>query len=199
MLGNITQNPELGSTLTHRDAMAAYDDFEQRILKKAYGDAFLSLVKMYDLLWELDSLACKYGLENKPVFISLKKHLYEYCAERTALANGINGGRFHLHGKSDQIALYDETHLFKVNIDLDRIEDEFNHAIKLLAKESEGIDEYADSYSPNWPKSPQQNAATKNSESKWVKRCLIALMVCLGSSVLAHSIFQIFITMKWLA
>lgn len=50
--------PEVGTRLTYGEAIPAYNRFERSMLeKKMYGVGLLSAVGLYDLLWQLDSLA----------------------------------------------------------------------------------------------------------------------------------------------
>lgn len=47
-----------------------------------------------DAQWKLESLARKFGVEDKAVFARLRKRICTFSNERTALANGVNGKRF---------------------------------------------------------------------------------------------------------
>lgn len=57
--------PEVGTRLTYEEAIPAYDRFERSMLEKAYGAGLLLAVGLYDLLWQLESLAQKFGIEGK--------------------------------------------------------------------------------------------------------------------------------------
>lgn len=57
--------PEAGTRLTYGEAIPAYNRFERSMLEKMYGAGLLSAVGLYDLLWQLDSLAQKFGTEGK--------------------------------------------------------------------------------------------------------------------------------------
>ena len=61
----------------------------------------------------------------------------------------MNGERFYL--LQDELALrqHDETHLFRVGIDGDKLAGGLDEALELLSKESTKVDVYADTYSPN--------------------------------------------------
>lgn len=86
------------------EAIAAYDRFEQAVLRRTYGDGLLPAVRMFDLLWELESLARKFGVEDKAVFARLRKRICTFSSERTALANGVNGKRFYLMQDSQALS-----------------------------------------------------------------------------------------------
>ena len=58
----------IGTTLTYGEAIKAYDRFERTMLEKAYGAELLPAVGLYDLLWQLESLAQKFGIEGKGPF-----------------------------------------------------------------------------------------------------------------------------------
>ena len=57
--------PKIGTRLTYGEAIAAYDRFERSMLEKVYGAELLPAVGLYDLLWQLESLAQKFGIEGK--------------------------------------------------------------------------------------------------------------------------------------
>lgn len=89
--------PEVGTRLTYGEAIPAYNRFERSMLeKKMYGVGLLSAVGLYDLLWQLDTLAQKFGTEGKGVFSRFKREIRSFSSERTALVNGVNGERFYL-------------------------------------------------------------------------------------------------------
>ena len=87
------------------------------MLAKVHSEAFIPNVRMYDLMWEIDSIAHKYGIEEEEEFRCLHKAMLEFNSERTALANGVNGERFYLLQDSNALAQHDDTHLFEVKID----------------------------------------------------------------------------------
>ena len=61
----MNKKPSIGTTLTYGEAIKAYDRFERTMLEKAYGAELLPTVGLYDLLWQLESLAQKFGIEGK--------------------------------------------------------------------------------------------------------------------------------------
>ena len=61
----MNEMPSIGTTLTYGEAIKAYDRFERTMLEKAYGAELLPAVGLYDLLWQLESLAQKFGIEGK--------------------------------------------------------------------------------------------------------------------------------------
>ena len=188
--------PEVGTRLTYGEAIPAYDRFELSMLKKAYGARLLPAVGLYDLLWQLESLAQKLGIEGKGVFSRLKREIRSFSSERTALANGVNGERFYLLQDESALEQHDETHLFKVGIDGDRLARDLDEALELLSKESAKTDEYCYTYSPDWPE-PVSDKQEKDPFLKWAGIGFCVMMVCLGISMLVHSVFQIGFCSKW--
>ena len=57
--------PEVGTRLTYGEAIPVYDRFERSMLEKAYGAGLRPAGGLYDLLWQLESLAQKFGIEGK--------------------------------------------------------------------------------------------------------------------------------------
>lgn len=112
----MNEMPSIGTTLTYGEAIKAYDRFERTMLEKAYGAGLLPAVGLYDLLWQLESLAQKFGIEGKGAFPRLKREIRPFSSERTALANGVNGERFYLLQDESALKQHDETHLFKAGI-----------------------------------------------------------------------------------
>ena len=85
----VNEIPSIGTTLTYGEAIKAYDRFERTMLEKAYGVELLPAVGLYDLLWQLESLAQKLGIEGKGgPFSRLKREIRSFSSERTALTNG---------------------------------------------------------------------------------------------------------------
>lgn len=119
------------------------------MLERAYGAGLLPAVGLYDLLWQLESLAQKFGIEGKGTFSRLKRGIRPFSSERTALANGVNGERFYLLQDESALKQHDETHLFKVRIDEARLARDLDEALELLSKESAKTDGYGDTYSPD--------------------------------------------------
>lgn len=134
----MNEMPSIGTTLTYVEAIKAYDRFERTMLEKAYGAGLLPAVGLYDLLWQLESLAQKFGIEGKGAFSRLKREIRSFSSERTALANGVNGERFYLLQDESALRQHDETHLFKVGIDGEALVGELDEALALLADEAGG-------------------------------------------------------------
>lgn len=61
----MNEMPSIGTTLTYGEAIRAYDRFKRTMLEKAYRAELLPAVGLYDLLWQLESLAQKFGIERK--------------------------------------------------------------------------------------------------------------------------------------
>ena len=59
----MNEMPSIGTTLAYGEAIRAYDRFERTMLEKAYGAGLLPAVGLYDLLWQLESLAQRFGIE----------------------------------------------------------------------------------------------------------------------------------------
>lgn len=188
--------PKIGTRLTYGEAIAAYDRFERSMLEKVYGADLLPAVGLYDLLWQLESLAQKFGIEGKGAFSRLKREIRSFSSERTALANGVNGERFYL--LQDELALrqHDETHLFKVGIDGNKLAGDLDEALELLSKESAKTDEHGDTYSPDRLERDSDRLG-KDPFMKWAGIGFCVMMACLGISMLVHSVFQISFCSKW--
>lgn len=69
----MNEMPSIGTTLTDGEAIKAYDRFERTMLEKVCGAGLLPAVGLYDLLWQLESLAQKLGIEDKGAFSRLKR------------------------------------------------------------------------------------------------------------------------------
>lgn len=188
--------PKISTRLTYGEAIAAYDRFEWSMLEKVYGAELLPAVGLYDLLWQLESLAQKFGIEGKGAFSRLKREIRSFSSERTALANGVNGERFYL--LQDELALrqHDETHLFKVGIDGNKLAGDLDEALELLSKESAKTDEHGDTYSPDCLERDSDRLG-KDPFMKWAGIGFCVMMACLGISMLVHSVFQIGFCSKW--
>lgn len=126
----------------------------------------------------------------------LKREIRLFSNGRTALANGVNGERFYL--LQDELALkqHDETHLFEVGIDGDRLARDLDEALDLLSKESAKTDEYVDTYSPDCLERGSDKLG-KDPFMEWVGIGFCVMMVCFGISMLLHSVFQIGFCSKW--
>ena len=188
--------PKIGTRLTYGEAIPAYNRFERSMLEKVYGAELLPAVGLYDLLWQLESLAQKLGIEGKGAFSRLKREIRSFLSERTALANGVNGERFYL--LQDELALrqHDETHLFKVGIDGNKLAGDLDEALELLSKESAKTDEHGDTYSPDCLERDSDRLG-KDPFMKWAGIGFCVMMACLGISMLVHSVFQIGFCSKW--
>lgn len=182
--------PSIGTTLTYGEAIKTYDRFERTMLEKAYGARLLPGVGLYDLLWQLESLAQKFGIEGKGAFSRLKREIRSFSSERTALANGVNGERFYLLQDESALKQHDETRLFKVGIDGDRLARDLDEALELLSKESAKTDEHDDTYSPDCLERDSDKLG-KDPFMKWAGIGFCMMMTCFGISIIVHSVFQI--------
>lgn len=188
--------PEVGTRLTHGEAIPAYNRFERSMLEKVYGAGLLPAVGLYDPLWQLELLARKFGIESKGTFSRLKREIRLFSSKRTALANGVNGERFYLLQDESALKQHDETHLFKVGIDGDRLARSLDEALDLLSKESAKTDEYGDTYSPGCLERDSDKLG-KDPFMKWVGIGFCVMVVCFGILMLLHSVFQIGFCSKW--
>ena len=188
--------PEVGTRLTYGETIPAYNRFERSMLEKAYGAGLLPAVGLYDLLWQLELLARKFGIESKGAVSRLKREIRLFSSERTALANGVNGERFYLLQDESALKQHDETHLFEIGIDGDRLARDLDEALDLLSKESAKTDEYGDTYSPDCLERDSDKLG-KDPFMKWVGIGFCVMMVCFGTSMLLHSVFQIGFCSKW--
>lgn len=188
--------PEVGTRLTYGEVIPAYDRLEQSMLERAYGIGLLPAVGIYDLLRQLESLAQKFGIEDKGTFSRLKREIRSFSSERTALTNGLNGERFYLLQDEPALRQHNETHLFKVGIDGGKLAYDLDEALELLSKESSKNDEYGDTYSPDLPELAFDKQE-KDPFLKWAGIWFCVMMVCLGISMLVHSVFQIGFCSKW--
>lgn len=134
----MNEMPSIRTTLTYGEAIEAYDRFERTMLEKAYGAGLLPAVGLYDLLWQLESLAQKFGIEGKGAFSRLKRQIRSFSSERTVLANGVNGKMFYLMQDSQALRRHDETHIFQVGFDGEALVGELGEALALLADEAGG-------------------------------------------------------------
>lgn len=125
----MSEIPSIGTTLTYGEAIRAYNRFERTMLEKAYGAELLPAVGLYDLLWQLESLAQKFGIERKGAFPRLKREIRSFSSERTARANGVNGKRFYLMQDSQALRRHDETRIFQVGFDGEALVGELDEAL----------------------------------------------------------------------
>mgnify|MGYP000168632812 CR=1 FL=1 len=190
--------PKPGTVLTYADAFKAYRELEGRMLSRIYTPSFQGNVGAYDLITHLEDLASKHGVDDGRKLSSLRELMHLFVSERTALANGVNGIRFYIHGNAEALTKHDETHLFEIGVDGERLCRELDEFIELLGKESADTDEYADTYSP-YPPKRMATRKTDNGFPKWLAVGLCVLMACFGLSVLAHAIIQFGILSRWLA
>lgn len=192
----MNEMPSIGTTLTYGEAIEAYDRFERTMLEKAYGAGLLPAVGLHDLLWQLESLAQKFGIEGKGAFSRLKRQIRSFSSERAALANGVNGKRFYLLQDQSALKQHDETHLFKVGVDGNKLAGDLDEAIELLSEESAKADEYGDTYSPNRLERNSDKLG-RDPFMKWAGIGFCVMMICFGISMLVHSVFQIGFYLKW--
>lgn len=141
--------PKLGTKITYAEALTAYNELERYMLSRIYSPSFMDNVEAYDLLWHLEGVASKQGIDDGRAFHSLRRHMCSFAIERTALANGSNGERFYLLDDEKALSLHDETHLFEVGIDGTALREEFDAFLALLQEGSSlDGDTYARTYSP---------------------------------------------------
>lgn len=187
-----TAFPKPGTKLTYSKALEAYDTLEKAMLAKVHSEAFIPNVRMYDLMWEIDSIANKYGIGEEEEFRRLHKAMLEFNSERTALANGVKGDCFYLLQDSNALTQHDDTHLFEVKIDGAKLWSLFKAS--LVAIEKESCDKYADAYSPESPEMYRVGLASKHRyhsvEEKWLLRIIVSLFCLLGLMTAVHAVMQ---------
>ena len=108
----------------------------------------------------------------------------------------MNGERFYLLQDESALKQHDETHLFKVGIDGDRLARDLDEALELLSKESAKTDEYGDTYSPDCLER-DSDKLSKDPFMKWAGIGFCVMMICFGILMLVHSVFQIGFCSKW--
>lgn len=192
----MNEMPSIGTTLTYGEAIKAYDRSGRMMLEKVYGAELLPAVGLYDLLWQLESLAQKFGIEGKGAFPRLKREIRSFSNERAALANGMNGERFYLPQDESALRQHDETHLFKVGVDGNKLAGDLDEAPELLSIESAKADEYSGTYSLDCLERDSERLG-KDPFMKWAGIGFCVMMVCFGISMLVHSVFQIDFCSKW--
>ncbi|HIY82397.1 hypothetical protein [Rubneribacter sp.] len=190
MTDAILQFPKPGTKLTYCDATAAYDNLEDRLLGRAYGPALRPAAEMHDLLWELEALSDKFGIADDGRLASLRRRVHEFTVERTTLANGAHGERFFLRNDASRLAQHDDSGIFEVGVDGEKLLADFDAFIAVLQKEADGTDEYADTYSPSRPIKVIRRPGRSDLASKWLAVGFVFLMTCLGISMVAHLVMQ---------
>lgn len=187
----VNEIPSIGTTLTYGEAIKAYDRFERTMLEKAYGVELCTTCS--------GSLSRSHRSSESRArgpFSRLKREIRSFASERTALANGVNGERFYLLQDESALRQHDETHLFRVGIDGDKLAGGLDEALELLSKESTKVDVYADTYSPNRSERDFDRLG-EDPFMKWVGIGFCVMMICVGISMLVHSAFQIGFCSKW--
>ena len=99
----------------------------------------------------------------------------------------MNGERFYLLQDESALRQHDETHLFRVGIDGDKLAGGLDEALELLSKESTKVDVYADTYSPNRSERDFDRLG-EDPFMKWVGIGFCVMMICLGISMLVRII-----------
>ena len=108
----------------------------------------------------------------------------------------MNGERFYLLQDESALKQHDETHLFKVGVDGSKLAGDLDEALELLSRESAKADEYGGTYSLDCLERDSERLG-KDPFMKWAGIGFCVMMVCLGISMLIHSVFQIDLCSKW--
>ena len=104
--------------------------------------------------------------------------------------------RFYLLQDESALKQHGETHLFKVGIDGGKLAGDLDEALELLSKESARVDVCVDTYSPDRLERDFDRLG-KDPFMKWAGIGFCVMMVCLGISMLVHSVFQIDFCSRW--
>lgn len=78
----------------------------------------------------------------------------------------------------------------------DKLTGDLDEALELLSKEASKSDEYGDTYSPDCLER-DSDKQEKDPFLKWAGIGFCVMMVCLGISMLIHSVFQIGFCSEW--
>lgn len=184
--------PAKGSTVTCKEALDAYDELEYRLAGKVFSNALSHFANVRDVELAIASIAERLGEERDLRIDGLRRELGTFAAERTALANGKGGERFRLLPDEDALELYDETHMFEIGIDAERIETSLDAAIDLIMEqETDQFDECSRVYAPC---SHLSSRTSKNGAvPKWIVAGIVAMTCAIGASAMAISIFNMMI------
>lgn len=184
--------PRPGTRVTYAKAFESYNALEEAMLAKVYNESFIPSVKMYDLMWEIDSVANKYDIKDAEEFRNLHIAMLEFSSERTALANGVNGERFYLLQDKEALSRHDDTHIFEVHVDGVKLLSLLDECLEAIEKER--YDEYADVYSPESPELYHVDLVADRCESggeeKWITRCFIGISCVIGISLIVHMVMH---------
>ena len=187
--------PKLGTRVTYREAMEAYDGLEERILRLVFEPGFAQSAGAYDLLQTIEGVAEKYGLSGTEEMARARGSLRGFVCEKTSLANGANGERFPLMDNPEELDKFDRAHRFEVGVDAEALVGNLESAIALIGGEADLFDEYADVYSANPVTAHQVARESRRREGdkadRWFARAMVAAMCCLAVVCALHSAWEI--------
>lgn len=83
----------------------------------------------------------KYGVYDLEEIVALRGSLRGFSCERTSLANGVDGERFHLMKNLEELDAFDRTHVFKVEVDGEKLLNDLEAILSLIREEAEQSDE----------------------------------------------------------
>ena len=193
--------PKTGTSLSYAKAIEAYDELEKAMLSKVFAISFLPNAGMNDLLQEIDKAASRKNARNQAELQKLHEAMVEFVSEHATLKNCADGQRRHLLDKPAALTHYDETHLFEVRIDgaqllnlCDRVLDatEVPNTMQPAC-----ASEHDDSHLQRTPCEKSPSGSKDDKLVRLLMMALIVLFICLGVSMVIHSVLQIGFCSKW--
>lgn len=189
--------PRPGTKITYQQALRAYDALEAQALGKVFSSSYSGNTGMYDLLWDVQSVAEKYDVNDSRHLRKLNKLVRQFNGERTALANGRNGERFHLMGDAAALERYDESHLFEVGVDGQELLSCLDDMLAQLSKEAAETDEYADVFVANDRTMAFGQPLFSQRHERIAAYAFAFMFVCFGIAFIAHGVFDVGFCSKW--
>ena len=194
--------PEQGAKITYREAIESYDVLERHAVGLVYNELFSPCAGAYDLLQAIDGAAEKYGISDAAEISELRCSLRAFSCERTSLANGVDGERFHLAQNPEKLDAFDRTHIFEVGVDGRKLIGDVETVISLIRKETELFDEYSDVFSRK-PATTSRIARERSRRENdkvdaWLARTMAVAMCCLTAVCALHSVGEIIAITRFL-
>lgn len=191
--------PRPGTKVTYAEALPAYEELERYMLSKVYSPTFLGNVEAYDLIWHLEGIASKQGIDEEGALHSLRRRMCGFAMERTALANGEGGKRFYLLEDEKALSLHDKTHFFEVNVDGEALREEFDAFLDPLEKEAPEGDPYALTYSPSRPRSMRVDDVEESRMKKLLRVGMMTLIAALATCSVGYAAMSLSVCFRVLS